>query len=166
MGGKRRNMPLAKRRQLTGRGIIGKAVVIGMRDRASGEVRAEVVSNSSRPTFHRFLGAHAAPGATVYTDEHPSYQTMPFHHEVVNHKAFEYVRDQAHTNSLESFWATLKRAHKGTYHQMSPKHLQRYVDEFVGRHNIRDRDTIDQMTAVVAGLVGKRLLYRDLIADS
>ena len=57
----------------------------------------------------------------------------------------------------------LKRAHKGTFHRLSPKHLQRYVNEFAGRHNIRDRDTIDQMTAVVAGLVGRRLMYRDLI---
>ena len=46
---------------------------------------------------------------------------------------------------------------------MSPKHLQRYVDEFVGRHNIRDRDTIDQMEDLVARMVGKRLLYRNLI---
>ena len=57
----------------------------------------------------------------------------------------------------------LKRAHKGTFHRLSPKHLQRYVNEFAGWHNIRERDTIDQMTAVVAGLVGRRLMYRDLI---
>ena len=57
-----------------------------------------------------------------------------------------------------------KRAHKGTYHKMSPKHLQRYVDEFVARHNRRDLDTEDQMTSVVAGMVGKRLMYRELIA--
>ncbi len=60
----------------------------------------------------------------------------------------------------------LKRAHKGVYHKLSAKHLQRYVNEFAGRQNIRDKDTIDQMRDVVCGLVGKRLLYRDLVAET
>ena len=72
----------------------------------------------------------------------------------------------AHTNGIESFWATLKRAHKGVYHKISPKHLQRYVDQFAAKHNIRDKDTIVQMQSVVAGMVGKRLMYRDLTALS
>ena len=46
---------------------------------------------------------------------------------------------------------------------MSPKHLERYVTSFVGRHNIRDKDTLEQMEDLVAWMVGKRLLYRDLI---
>ena len=58
----------------------------------------------------------------------------------------------------------LKRAHKGTFHKISEKHLQRYVNEFAGRHNVREADTIHQMESVVIGLVGKRLMYRDLIA--
>ena len=71
---------------------------------------------------------------------------------------------KVHTNGVESFWSMLKRAPQGgAFHRLSPKHLQRYVDEFAGRHHIRDRDTIDQMNAIVAGLVGKRLMYRDLI---
>ena len=98
----------------------------------------------------------------VYTDQHRAYQGAPFDHETVNHSVSEYVRDQAHTQGIESFWATLKRAYHGTYHHLSPKHLQRYVSEFAAKHNIRDRDTIDQMNAVVAGMVGKRLMYRDL----
>ena len=70
----------------------------------------------------------------------------------------------AHTNGIESFWSMLKRAHKGVYHKISPKHLDRYVGEFVGRHNIRRADTIDQMQAMVLGMNGKRLRYRDLVA--
>ena len=70
----------------------------------------------------------------------------------------------AHTNGIESFWSMLKRAHKGTFHKISPKHLQRYVNEFSGRHNVREADTLRQMESVVIGLVGKRLMYRDLIA--
>ena len=59
----------------------------------------------------------------------------------------------------------LKRGYQGTYHKISPKHLQRYVDEFSGRHGVRNADTIDQMSTVVARMVGKRLSYRELVAD-
>ena len=52
----------------------------------------------------------------------------------------------------------------GTYHHMSPKHLDRYVSEFAGRHNDREADTIDQMARIAQSMVGKRLRYRDLIA--
>ena len=89
-----------------------------------------------------------------------------FEHEAVNHTVSEYVRGQAHTNGIESFWSMLKRAHDGTFHKMSPKHLQRYVSEFAGKHNIRDSGTLAQMRDTVAGLVGRNLLYRDLIADN
>ena len=60
----------------------------------------------------------------------------------------------------------LKRGHQGIYHKFSPKHLDRYVTEFAGRHNKREADTVDQMTGIVAGVVGKRLTYADLIADN
>ena len=60
----------------------------------------------------------------------------------------------------------LKRAHKGTFHKISPKHLQRYVREFAGKHNHRDSGTIVQMRDTVARLVGRRLLHRDLIAPN
>ena len=59
----------------------------------------------------------------------------------------------------------LKRAHKGTYHKISKKHLNRYVNEFVVRHNIREKDTIDQMEIIVASLVGRRIMYKDLVSD-
>ena len=72
----------------------------------------------------------------------------------------------AHTNGIESFWSMLKRAHMGTFHKFSPKHLDRYVTEFAGRHNLREADTIDVMGAVFDGSVGKRLRYRELIADN
>ena len=90
---------------------------------------------------------------------------MPFAHESVRHSTGEYVKDMAHTNGIESFWSVLKRAHKGTFHHLSAKHLDRYVQEFAGRHNDREKDTLDQMTAMVLGMVGKMLKYRDLVAD-
>ena len=58
----------------------------------------------------------------------------------------------------------MKRGYHGTYHKMSRKHLNRYVNEFSGRHNIRSLDTIDQMVAMVQGMDGKRLRYKDLVA--
>jgi hypothetical protein len=72
----------------------------------------------------------------------------------------------AHTNGIESFWAMLKRGYKGTYHKMSVKHLSRYVTEFAGRHNVRDFDTLSQMTMLAKGMDGKRLRYDDLVAKS
>ena len=60
----------------------------------------------------------------------------------------------------------LKRAHTGTFHKLSPKHLDRYVQEFAARHNLRDEDTIDIMAAVASGMRGKRLRYRELIAPN
>ena len=71
----------------------------------------------------------------------------------------------AHTNGIESHWAMLKRGYIGIYHQMSPKHLHRYVNEFDGRHNVRPLDTIDHMEAMAAGMAGKRLRYEDLIGE-
>ena len=72
----------------------------------------------------------------------------------------------AHTDGIGSFWSTLKRGRNGIDHKMSPKHLDRYVTEFVGRHNIRDADTIEHMAGGVAGMAGKCLRYTDLIADN
>lgn len=80
----------------------------------------------------------------------------------MNHSVGEYVREQAHTNGIESFRASLKRGYYGTYHRISPKHLERYVTEFSGRHNVREFDTIDQMTFLAKGMVGKKLPYKVL----
>ena len=72
------------------------------------------------------------------------------------------MKGQAHTNGIESFWALMKRAHTGTFHKISYKHLQRYVNEFVGRHNLRRLHTKAQMASVVAAMAGRRLMYREL----
>ena len=167
MGGKRKNMPNRKRKQMTGRGTVGKSIVAGAKDRETNEIRARVIENTEKPTLQGFVRQSAAPGAVLYTDEHGSYPGMDeFKHEAVNHSVGEYVRDMAHTNGIESFWAMLKRGYAGTYHKISPKHLQRYVNEFAGRHNVRPLDTMAQMESVVIGMVGKRLTYRDTIADN
>ena len=163
IGGKRKNMHASKRKQLSGRGGAGKTAVAGLRDRATKQVSAQVVQATDRATLHAFVAAHTAPGAQVYTDDAVAYRGMPFPHESVRHLVGEYVRGQASTNGIESFWATLKRGYQGVYHSMSPQHLPLYVREFAGRHNARDLDTLDQMALIARGLVGKRLRYNDLI---
>ena len=169
-GGKRRNMSNAKRKELagTGRGAVGKAAVVGVKDRETGKVAALHVGKTDGATLGNFVALHAKVGSKLYTDESAAYNILDaWHdHESVNHSAAEYVRDQAHTNGIESFWSMLKRAHMGTFHKFSPKHLQRYVNEFAGKHNVRESDTLDQMGHVAAALVGKRLLYGNLIADN
>ena len=79
-----------------------------------------------------FIKDTAAADALVYTDDHGSYQGIPYRHETVKHSVGEYVKNQVHTNGIESFWALLKRGYYGTYHKMSRKHLSRYVSEFKG----------------------------------
>ena len=170
VGGKRKNMSLSKRRELkgTGRGAVGKEAVVGVKDRETNQVRAKVVPVTDMPHTAGFVATHTKNGAKVYTDEAKVYNALKpfFDHEAVNHGVSEYVRDQAHTNGMESFWSMLKRGYVGIYHKMSPKHLDKYVSEFAHRHNIRDADTIDQMADVLRGMVGKRLQYEELTADN
>ena len=163
LGGKEGNKHSSKRLH-AGTGSVGKAAVVGARDRDTQNVSARLVERVNIPTLHNFIGAHVAPGATVYTDDFRGYKGLPFPHQAVNHSTSHYIEGMAHTNGIESFWAMLKRGYHGTYHHISVKHLNRYVNEFAGRHNERPKDTADQMTATVRGMSGKRLRYQDLIA--
>ena len=163
LGGKERNKHGPKKLN-AGRGAVGKTAVVGAKDRKTKSVSAAVVENTDQPTLRGFIADRVLDGATVYTDEHSAYQNLPSAiHTAVKHSVGEFVRDQAHTNGVESFWAGLKRGYYGTYHRMSRKHLGRYVTEFSGRHNDRPLDTIDQMKAMAQGMCGKRLRYRDLV---
>ena len=158
----------------------GKTAVAGAKDRDTGRIHARVVPDTRQATLQGFVADVAAPGATVYTDEARAYLGMPFNHEAVGHNTGEFVRGMAHTNGMESFWSMLKRGYVGTFHKLSPKHLDRYVTEFAERQNTRNADTIDQMVGLVtgmysatiwgshldrraAGMDGKRLRYTDLI---
>ena len=164
VGGRRANMAKSKRKKLDGRGPVGKTAVAGIKDRATNKVSATVVENTDSATLQGFVRGQVAQGATVYTDDALAYDGLvDFHHESVKHSVAEYVRGNVHTNGIESFWSIFKRAHKGTFHKMSPKHLHRYVTEFVGRHNIRGFDTIQQMALIVHGMDRKRLRYSDLV---
>lgn len=161
MGGKERNKHADKR---TVQGIGTKVAVIGMLE-TNGRVRAEPIGKLDKTHLQRFVRANAAEGATVTTDAFASYRGLDdvYTHKTVNHSVGEYVRDQAHTNGIESFWALLKRGHYGVYHMMSVKHLHRYVDEFSFRHNTKQSGTMGFIEATVGRMVGKRLTYKELI---
>jgi transposase-like protein len=158
----------AKKRRRTGRGGSGsgKETVLGIRERGSKRVKA-ILINPKKETTLGVLLQHVSRDSRIYTDQGLHYTPLKhlgYGHESVNHKAGEYVRGDASTNGIESFWALLKRGYKGTYHWMSPKHLQRYLDEFTGRLNTSHLDTMDQVRATVRGLVGKRLTYKELVS--
>ena len=169
-GGIRGNMSNAKRRELAeaghGRGPSGKTVVVGLKDRDTNRVVARVVEHTDKETLQGFVLEHTESEAVLYSDEASAYDSIPLEHDSVKHSVSEYVRGEVHTNGVESFWSMLKRAHKGTFHKLSPKHLDRYVQEFAGRHNIREQDTEAQLVSLAFGMEGKRLRYNDLIAEN
>ena len=162
IGGKEKNKHAHKKLR-AGRGTVGKTPVAGAKDRSTGRVSAAVVPGTDGATLRGFVAKRVAYGRAVYTDEHAAYRGLP-NREAVRHGVGEYVRGQAHTNGIESFWSLLKRGYQGTYHHLSPKHLDRYITEFEGRHNDRPADTIDQMRFTAQRIVGKRLRYADLVA--
>ena len=165
IGGRFKNMHVDKRneaRETPGR---KKSIVAGVRERYTGKVKAEVIPHTGHEVLHRFVDEHVSRDAFVSTDDHAGYNHLPHKkHGRVNHSRGQYANDGACTNGIESFWSIIKRAHKGTYHRLTSKHLQRYVDEFCWRHNHRDRSLFDRMRYTVECMTGKRLMYRELIA--
>jgi len=162
IGGKERNKH-AKKKLKSGRGTVGKAAVIGMKNR-EGNVVAQPIANTKAYTLQGFIKSNVQQGATVVTDAFTGYKGLNgYNHFTVNHSAGEYVRDQAHTNGIESFWALLKRGHYGIYHYMSTKHLHRYVTEFAYRHNTRELTTMEFIDTTITKSAGKRLKYAELI---
>ena len=159
-GGREKNKHPSKRLN-AGRGTVGKSVVAGARDRESNQISAAVVTGTTRGDLHGFTQDRLAPDADVFTDDLISYKGLP-NHNAVRHGVGEYVDEQAHVNGMESFWAMMKRGYYGTYHRMSAGHLQRYVNEFAGRHNQRMCDTEVQLRVLAHLMVGRRLRYRDL----
>lgn len=163
IGGKERNKHSSKR-QRAGRGTAGKQAVFGLQERA-GEVRAFPIDGTDRVKLQSAIVENTKRGSTIYSDSHAGYIGMRgYQHFAVAHSVGEYVRGQAHTNGIESFWALLKRGHYGIYHQMSVQHLHRYVNEFACRKNTAHVDTIDCMGVTIDGMKGRRLTYKELTA--
>ena len=162
LGGKEKNKHLSKRLN-AGRGPVGKQAVLGARER-KGRVKAVMTDRVDAPTLHGFIRRNVTFGAKVYTDDHRGYLGLNPHydHESVKHSIGEYVRDQAHTNGIESFWALLKRGYYGVFHHFTWKHLPLYLAEFEVRFNLNG--TGRRMDSVLESVAGRRLTYKDLIA--
>lgn len=145
----------------------GKTMVMGAIQRRGG-VRLQVGNKPSKEELQSFIRAKIADECTaIMTDEHRSYEGIADHntrHETVDHWKKEWVRGDVHTNTLENVWSLFKRSIIGSYHHLSVKHLDRYVDEFEFRFNNRDnpylfRDTLLRLLAT------SNLEYKDLTGD-
>ena len=158
VGGKRRHV---------GHGYKGnKTIVAGVVQRG-GAMRLKVVKHADRPTLHRFIREHTAPDTkAIYTDEATAYDGIAdsdTRHERVNHSAEEWVHGDVHTNTVEGVWSLFKRSIAGSYHKVSTKHLDAYLDELEWRQNNRDnqymfRDTLRKLIS------SENLPYQELIS--
>ncbi len=148
-----------------------KQIVFGMRERG-GRLKAMHVESRKAEVLEKAIYENVEKGSIVCTDDYGGYRGIigsgrwpyDYNHKAVNHSAKEYVNGMASTNSVESVWAVLKRGYHGTYPHMSEKHLNRYIQEFAGRFNIREMDTDMQMSVLAKNMEGKRLKYRILVA--
>lgn len=167
IGGKERNKHAHKRTKGTqGRNTLTKTPVVGLVQRG-GKVKASVVENVKMRTLESMIVEHVKIGSELFTDEFMSYSKIGklYPHQSVSHGKGQYVKGEAHSNTMESFWATFKRGYYGTYHTMSKKHLQKYINEFVYRHNNRDASLTDLFAdAVIRVSESTRLPYNKLTA--
>jgi transposase-like protein len=164
IGGKARNMHVAtKKRRITGTGGKDKTVVFGMVERG-GKVKAQVVSSRKRSTLQPEIYKHVEAGSALYSDALLSYRGLEsnYAHQVIDH-AVSYVEGTVHTNTMENFWALLKRGISGTYVSVEPFHLFRYLDEQSFRYNNRKQmNDAGRFLLALSGITNKRLTYESL----
>lgn len=163
IGGRAEFKHADKRKEARSQPRFGKTIVFGMLERG-GKIEAKVVEKPDRATLGRHILNHVDGSAKLYTDAHSGYEYMSFYyqHQVINH-AYEYVRNNVHTNGIENFWSLLKRGLKGTYVSVEPVHLRRYVTEQVFRYNTRKGDDASRFEKVLSQISGRRLTYSQLI---
>jgi transposase-like protein len=164
IGGKEKNKHLGKR-SVKNIGGAGKQIVHTLVERG-GRARSNHIANISGKTLRPVVMKQVSRKSTLMTDTAGGYFDLGkefVRHEMVNHEANEYVRGDAHSNTVESYFATLKRGIVGTYHNISEAHLKRYLAEFDFRYNERTAlgvDDSERMEKALKGIEGKRLTYR------
>lgn len=166
MGGLAKNKHKCKRvGGNQGKSTKDKAVVFGAVQR-NGKVRAKVVKDVSRASLIPVILDWVKPGSTIYSDENTTYFILPkwYTFDYVKHQARQYVDGKIYTNTIEGFWGILKKGMKGVYQFASRKHLQKYVDEFVFRYNIRKLRLNDAFCIVLTNM-HNRITYKELIND-
>ena len=164
IGGKARNMHIAERkRRITGTGGKDKTAVMGILERGS-KVRTIVVPNRKKKALQAEVKKHVEAGSALYTDALLSYDGLEsdYAHQVIDH-AVAYADGNVHTNTLENFWALLKRSISGTYVSVEPFHLFRYLDEQAYRYNYReDMTDYDRFKLAASQIMGKRLTWNEV----
>jgi transposase-like protein len=152
-----------------GRGYKGnKTVVVGAVQR-NGNICLQVVRGTDRETLHGFIRENTAGDTeAIYTDEWPAYRGVAdkdTKHEAVKHRDKEWgARGEVHTNSIENVWSLLKRSIVGSYHQVSAKHLDAYLDELEFRFNNRENPYMFR-DAMLKLVVAETLPYTKLIEE-
>lgn len=173
IGGREKNRHTKKRRSETNPDLANdgtiynkKKVVLGLVERG-GKIVLRHVPNAKEENMVPFIQDFLPDGSHIITDEHTSYQNLGkiYTHETVTHSLRVYVVGHAHTNTIENFWSVLKRGINGIYHQVSEKHLERYLNEFASRYNSRDVDSFVRFEQFLKDAEGG-LLYKNLIAKN
>jgi transposase-like protein len=159
IGGKEGNKHLRKRRSLEDRSLTNegrpfkvKKTIIGIIER-NGKVALRYVSGETTQNMVEFVETHVAQDSTIYSDEAAAYKQLKrtYKHDNVKHALNIYVEGQVHTNTIENFWSVLKRGLYGVYHQVSDKHISRYLDEYAARFNNRSKTSNERFNQFLEG---------------
>jgi len=151
--------------QKAGRGMVNKAAVFGMLERG-GNIQAQVVTRVDGIGLKPLIYDAVPRGNRIISDGYGAYKDLnkDYKHDIIAHSQNKYfTKPDIHTNSIENFWSHMKRGIYGIYHHASPKHLQRYADEFALRYNTRKATTQARFDFVLSNIT-RRLTYKDLIA--
>jgi hypothetical protein len=176
VGGKEKNKHSSKRKLNGQRGGVGKQMVFSLVDRENGKVRSFHLPSVNATNLKPVLQSQLNTAKTrLITDGEGQYRILaPIFksHDAVSHSTGEYVRGDAHTNTVEGFFSILKRGIIGTFHHVSPQHLQRYCAEFDFRYNYRETktkvdgkwvktgyDDAQRAEILLKNIGGKRLTY-------
>lgn len=161
VGGKEKNRHASKRATRRLGGNWGKETIFSLVER-DGSVRSTHVVSVTAANLRPIMVAQIDAATTLYTDDAGQYRHMrrAFKHEAVNHTGGEYVRGDAHTNTVEGYFSIFKRGVIGTYYHMSPAHLHRYCVEFDFRYNTRKSNDFERAEQALKGIAGRRLTYR------
>ena len=165
VGGKNKNRHKDKKvKKCQGRSFKDKTPVLGMVER-KGEVVTRVIKSTSRSEITPIIQQFVDNRAVLYTDEWGGYDEIDksYYHYTVDHGKGQYVNGRIYTNTIEGFWTGLKRGYIGIYHYMSPKHLQRYANEFTFRYNTRKVSDFHKFNLLLCN-IKYRITYKQLIA--
>ena len=168
VGGKNKNRHYSKRvkyKQETGRAYPDKTPVFGMYVRETGKVRAYAISNTELKNINRQITYNINFSSKLMTDDWIGYRGIDkiYERHYVAHSKWKYVDGDVTSNRIENFWSHFKRGIKGIYIQVTPKHLNKYVQEFVFRFNHRNFEIQHQVESIIKRM-HCRLKYKELVA--